>query len=485
MGRIVCIGIIFLMVVFAAQPAFAEKSIDEKIVYINNPFDVSHLIIKDFSTNSCTPTDTKVELCLQPYDKEDFSSKKQVDIARDSTVQTDKSNLPQPSGNPQDSLTENSNNLALPLGLSFDSSEAAMGAINKSLNLFSNRIKERFALWLERSARYVEIMKEVLKEKNVPTELVFLPMIESGFNLNAYSRAHAVGPWQFIEATGKRYGLIIDWWRDERKDPVKSTKAAANYLKDLYRMFGSWELALAAYNAGEGRISRALKKTYSDDYWDLLRTNQIRDETKNYVPHYIAATMIAEKPEEFGFHYLDYHEPLEYDEITIHAPVDIEVIALCANTTVNEIKQLNAELRRWSTPPHVSRYTIKLPADSKENFILNLSKIPDEERFSFDTYKVKKGENIRTIAKKLNIPAIAIIELNAFTGLENLKTGDIIKIPPKDKFFADLHDKMLVKKVAAKQNINKNSTAKKSENKKSSTKETKIKTKTKSKTKKA
>lgn len=485
MSRIVCIGIIFLVVAFAAPLSFAEKGIDEKVNSISNPFDMLHLIIKDFSTKVCTPTETKVELCLQPYDKEDFSSKKQIDIAQDSTIQSDKSNLLQPSANPQDSLAESNNKLALPLGLSFDSSEAAMGAINKSLNLFSNRIKERFSLWLERSARYVEIMKEVLKEKNMPTELVFLPMIESGFNLNAYSRAHAAGPWQFIEATGKRYGLIIDWWRDERRDPVKSTKAAANYLKDLYRMFGSWELALAAYNAGEGRISRALKKTYSDDYWDLLRTNQIRDETKNYVPHYIAATMIAEKPEDFGFHFLDYHEPLEYDEITIHTPVDIEVIALCANTTVNEIKQLNAELRRWSTPPHVSRYTIRLPADSKENFILNLSKIPYEERFSFDTYKVKKGENIRAIAKKLSIPAIAIIEMNAFTGLENLKAGDIIKVPPKDKFFVDLHDKMLLKKVAAKQSIDKNSTLKKSKNKKSYKKENTIKTRTKAKVKKA
>lgn len=479
MKRIVFISIFFLLL--AVQPSFAEKVINENAFSVSETFDISYLISKDLSSNTCIPTDAKVELCLQSDEIEDFLSKKPIEIAQESTVQPDKSNLLQAPANLQASLMENNNKPLFPLGLSFDSGEAAMIAINKSLNLFSNRIKERFSVWLERSARYVEIMKDVLKEKNVPTELVFLPLIESGFNLNAYSRANAVGPWQFIESTGKRYGLIIDWWRDERKDPVKSTKAAANYLKDLYRMFGSWELALAAYNAGEGRISKALKRTYSDDYWDLLRTDHIRDETKNYVPHYIAATMIAKKPEDFGFHRLDYHEPLQYDEVTIHAPIDIEVIAQCANTTVNEIRRLNAELRRWSTPPHVRGYTIKLPAASKENFVLNLSKIPDEERFSFDTYKVKKGENIRTVAKKLNIPAIAIIELNSFTGLENLKAGDVIKIPPKDKFSADLHDKMSAKKVSAKKTINnKNLTVKKTPNKKSAaTKESKHRTKTK------
>ncbi len=478
MKRIVFISIFFLLLV--VQPSSAEEVINENASSVSESFDISHLIFKDLSSNTCIPINEKVELCLRSDEIEDFSNKKPVEIAQESPAQPDKSNLLQPLANPQASLIEDNNKPLFPLGLSFDSGEAAMGAINKSLNLFSNRIKENFSIWLERSSRYVEIMKDVLKEKNVPTELVFLPLIESGFNLNAYSRANAVGPWQFIEATGRRYGLIIDWWRDERKDPIKSTKAAANYLKDLYRMFGSWELALAAYNAGEGRISRALKKTSSDDYWDLLRTNQIRDETKNYVPHYIAATMIAEKPENFGFHRLDYHEPLEYDEITLHDPVDIEVIAECANTTVNEIRRLNAELRRWSTPPHVRGYTIKLPAASKENFVLNLSKIPDGNRFSFDTYKVKKGENIRTVAKKLNIPAIAIIELNSFTGFENLKAGDIIKIPPKDKFSADLHDKMSAKKVSAKKTINnKKLTAKKTPNKKSTAKENKPRAKTK------
>ncbi len=476
MGAIRPIAIVFLMIILCIQPSFAEN-----IFLINNQFNASHLLIKDVSIYTCLLTDAKIEFCSQLNEKDDFINKKPVEIAQDLTSQTEQLELSQSFLNTQFSSVENEDKLIFPLGLSFDSGETAMTAINRSLNLFSNRIKESFSVWLERSARYVEIMQDVLKEKNIPTDLVFLPLIESGFNLNAYSRAHAVGPWQFIESTGKRYGLIIDWWRDERKDPIKSTKAAANYLKDLYRMFGSWELALAAYNAGEGRISRALKRTYSDDYWDLRRTNQIRDETKNYVPHFIAATMIAKKPEDFGFHLLDYHEPLEYDEITLYEPLDLEVIAQCANTTIKEIRRLNAELRRWSTPPHIPKYTIKLPAETKETFILNLSKIPSEDRFSFDTYKVKKGENIRTIAKKLKIPTIAIIELNGFSGLESLKAGDIIRIPPKDKFVIDMHDKMSAKKVSTQKTISSSSKDKKSRNKQ---KPSSIKIKSKTKTKK-
>lgn len=419
-------------------------------------------------------------LCLTPpTPSEDFPKNMQLAMADNPSAQHESNASKEPPSSPHKPLLDNEQKPLFPLGLSYETNNAALRAIERSLSLFSEKMRERFSLWLERSARYVDIMKEILKEKNMPSDLVFLPLIESGFNLNAYSRARAVGPWQFIESTAKRYGLIVDWWRDERKDPVKSTKAAADYLKDLYRMFGSWELALAAYNAGEGRISRALKKTYSDDYWDLLRTNQIRDETKNYVPHYMAAALIARAPEVFGFNYLDYHKPLDYEEITLHHPVDIEVIARCANTTVDEIRHLNAELRRWSTPPHVPNYTIKVPPQAKESFIANLEQIPSNERFSYDLYKVKKGENIKKIAAKLNVPVIAIIHLNSFTGLENLKAGDVIKVPPRDKYFTDLDDKMSAKKVTAKKKIDKDATSKNTKNKKQPLKESKSKAKTK------
>jgi membrane-bound lytic murein transglycosylase D len=334
-----------------------------------------------------------------------------------------------------------------PLNISYTSNETAIKAVQRNIKLFAERLRDRFSVWLERSSKYIDIMKDILRERGMPEDLVFLPIIESGFNPNAYSPANAVGPWQFIAATAKRYGLVIDWWRDERKDPIKSTHAAALYLKDLYDMFGSWKLALAAYNAGEGRIAKAIKKSDSDDFWYLKENKKIPAETQEYVPRYIAASLIASSPDDYGFYDLVYHEPLMYDEVTINSPIDIEIIAQCAETTVNEIRELNPELRRWSTPPNLKEYTIRIPYGSKEIFLENLSKIPENKRFSYDIYIVKKGENIKKISKKTGIPIDAILALNSLTGLEKLKIGDRLKLPPAGKYFVDLTDKRQTKKV--------------------------------------
>jgi membrane-bound lytic murein transglycosylase D len=244
-------------------------------------------------------------------------------------------------------------------------SEIAVKAVKKNIVLFTEKLRERFSLWLRRSGKYLELMKGILKEKDIPEEIVFLPLIESGFNPYAYSRARAVGYWQFIASTAKKYGLKINWWMDERRDPVKSTVAAANYLKDLYEMFGSWNLAMAAYNAGEGKILKALNKTKAEDYWALLNTRYIRKETKNYVPKFIAASLIATNPESFGFEDIEYHAPLNYDKVSIESPVDLEVIAECAETSMEVIKELNPELRRWCTPPDVSEYILRVPEGRK------------------------------------------------------------------------------------------------------------------------
>src|SRR4030043_1244194 len=170
----------------------------------------------------------------------------------------------------------------------YSDNELAAAAVKRNITLFTEKIREKFSLWLSRSGKYIDLMKEILKEKDVPEEIVFLPLIESGFNPYAYSPARAAGYWQFIASTAKRYGLELNWWKDERRDPVKSTMAAANYLNDLYDMFGSWHLAMAAYNAGEGKILKALNRTKTADYWALLNTRHIRRETKDYVPKFIA-----------------------------------------------------------------------------------------------------------------------------------------------------------------------------------------------------
>ncbi|HMK59943.1 MAG TPA: transglycosylase SLT domain-containing protein [Dissulfurispiraceae bacterium] len=336
-----------------------------------------------------------------------------------------------------------------PLSISLSPSDKkANQAIEKSFSLYTRNLKQRFSVWLERSARYIEIMKHILKEKNMPEDLVFLPIVESGFNTKAYSPARAAGPWQFIAGTAKRYGLVIDWWRDERKDPVKSTVAAAEYLKDLHDMFGSWSLALAAYNAGEGRIAKALKRTDSEDFWSLLDTKQIRQETKDYVPRFIAASIIANTPEEYGFRDLTYHEPFEYDEVILYIPVDLDIVAKCAGTSVNVIRELNPELRRWSTPPNTKEYTLRLPVDTADTFIENLAKIPDERLFSYDTYTVRKQESLKKIAARSRVPISTILALNSMAGIERLSAGEKIKLPPRGKYFADVDDKITASKVS-------------------------------------
>jgi membrane-bound lytic murein transglycosylase D len=307
-------------------------------------------------------------------------------------------------------------------------------------------------------------MKEILIEKGLPEDLVYLPLIESGFNVNARSPAKAVGPWQFIESTGRRYGLVIDWWRDERKDPIKSTEAAAKYLRDLYKMFGDWSLALAAYNAGEGRVSRAINKFGENDYWNLLGTRYLPRETKDYVPKYIAAITIAKQPENFGFENLREHEPMEYDEVIIPSPTDIDIIAKCAETDSNTIKELNPELKRWATPINVREYMIRIPAGKKDTFLAKFDKIPPEERFSYDTYITQKGDTIYKIAKKTKLSSLVLYEMNGIEIFTNLKSGTKIKIPPKDKFTPSKEDLYQEKKTSKKKNsvkVSKNKTIKK------------------------
>lgn len=306
--------------------------------------------------------------------------------------------------------------------------------IEKNISLFSEKIKEKFSIWLSRSTKYIEIMKDILVQRGLPEDLVYLPLIESGFNVNARSPAKAVGPWQFIESTAKRYGLIIDWWVDERKDPIKSTEAAAKYLSDLYKMFGDWSLALAAYNAGEGKVFKAVTRKGENDYWNLLGTRHLPRETKDYVPKFIAAITIAKQPEIFGFENLVEHMPLDYDEIVIPSPTDIDIIAKCSETTVEVIRELNPELKRWATPLNVKEYKIRIPIDKKDKFFENFEKIPVEERFSYDIYTTKKGDTVNKIAKNLKLSTTVLYEMNGADMFHNLKPGTTIRIPPKDKF---------------------------------------------------
>lgn len=285
-------------------------------------------------------------------------------------------------------------------------------SVENHLEYFKGRGRDIFQLWLDRSARYIPVMQEILREKNLPEDLVYVAMIESGFNPYAVSWAKAVGPWQFMPATGKLYGLRIDWWIDERKDPVKSTNAAAEHLKDLHNLFGSWPLALASYNAGAGKVQRAVLRTRSEDFWDLKASRYIRKETKNYVPKYMAATIIAKNPEAYGFTLTDV-KPFTYDEVTLTESTDLRLIARCAESTYEAIKELNPELKRWATPPHFDAYVLRIPAGKKDAFLANFAAVPPEQKIKWERHEVTKGETLASIAQEYNTTPEAIRDINS------------------------------------------------------------------------
>lgn len=299
---------------------------------------------------------------------------------------------------------------------------------------FQTTHRKPFALWLQRSGRYIPMMKEVLKANGLPEDLVYMALIESGFNPKAYSRRRASGPWQFITRTGKRYGLEVDWWIDERRDPEKSTLAAARHLKDLYDQFSCWYLAAAGYNAGAGKISRAIERYRTEDFWELTKHKYLKRETRHYVPKMIAAALIAKEPEKYGFNDIEYDEPIRYEKVEIPDATDLKVIASCCEVDYETIKALNPELKMWCTPPHRSDYQVKIPAGTRKVFLKNFAQLSPSERITFRQHQVRAGDTLSTIARRYGIKKEPIMELNGLKSPGQLRTGSSIIIPiPADR----------------------------------------------------
>ncbi len=311
----------------------------------------------------------------------------------------------------------------------------AQKAVDKNVNAFTEVFRKPFAKWLSRSRKYIGMMKRILTEHNVPADMIFLSMIESGFSPYAYSPAKAVGPWQFVDSTARRYGLKIDKWVDERRDPEKSTRAAALYLNDLHKMFGSWGLAMAAYNAGEGAVKRALEHVNGNDYWALYQTNRIAQETKDYVPRIIAAKYISMDPAAHGFTDIQYEKKTPYDQVVLWSPVDLDVAAKCAGTDVQTIRKLNPELKRWCTPPNVRNYILKIPQGTLVTFLDNLSKLPAQDRMSPQRiYSSRRGDTLRRIAFRFDLSARLLADLNGLRSIgRRLRPGTRITLPPAGK----------------------------------------------------
>jgi membrane-bound lytic murein transglycosylase D len=276
-------------------------------------------------------------------------------------------------------------------------------------------------------------MKNLLREKGLPEDLVYMSLIESGFNPYAYSRRKASGPWQFIYLTGKKYGLKANWWVDERRDPEKSTIAAAKYLKDLYDLFACWYLAAAGYNAGEGKIMNAMKRYRTEDFWELTKYRYLKRETKDYVPQMIAAALIAKDPEKYGFVGIEYQDPLQYEKVNVPAVMDLRLIAKACEISLEALKDLNPELLRWCTPPDSPDYEIKIPVGKKELFLQNLEATPSQDKFQFKTHIVKKGDTLSGIARLYRVDVEPILEINRLKRSSPLSVGMNLLIPiPKD-----------------------------------------------------
>src|SRR2546426_11225859 len=315
--------------------------------------------------------------------------------------------------------------------LDFDVPIVRTPKIGKHIQFFTFHIRDRFELWLHRLERHRPMVEQVFAEFNLPADLIFLSLVESGFNTNAVSRSKAVGPWQFIKSTAKMYGLRVDNWIDERRDPVKSTLAAAQYLRDLYHLFGSWPLAMAAYNAGERRVGRALARAHADDFWDLTDTKLLKRETREYVPRFLAATLIAKDPSRYGF-LINPQPPVEYEEAVITRPIHLRVAAKAAGVTYQELKALNPELRRDLTPPDPI-YRLKVPVGSKDLLLSNLASYPDWKRVQATRYQVRRGETLHHIATRHHTPLSAILDANALDISSKLKPGEWLLIPPPVK----------------------------------------------------
>ena len=288
-----------------------------------------------------------------------------------------------------------------------------------------------FEKWLEVSGKFFPMMKRIFKEEQVPEELIYLSMIESGLRPDARSWAKAVGLWQFMTGTGRMYGLRGNWWYDERRDFEKSTRAAARHMKDLFSEFGDWHVVLAAYNSGAGNVYKAIRRSGSTDYWGMR--SFLPRQTRNYVPEYIAVVRMANNPEQYGFHGITPADSLAYDVVTLDDCVDLSVLAKCASTDVKTLKELNPELLQWCTPPGVTGYKLRIPLGKAEAFTQQYAQIPDDQKRDWSIHTVKKGETLSTIAYRYGLTASLLQETNKVKDSRKLAIGTRLAIPlPKE-----------------------------------------------------
>jgi membrane-bound lytic murein transglycosylase D len=274
------------------------------------------------------------------------------------------------------------------------------------------------------------MIQDEFHAQGLPLDLAYIPLIESAFKNTARSRVRAQGMWQFMSYTGREHGLMLNWYVDERSDPEKATKAAAQYLKTLGKMFeDDWHLAMASYNGGPGRVQRAMRRSGKKDFWTLSATSRfLPRETREYVPMILAAIVIAKNPAQYGFQ-VEPEMPLAYEKVLVDDPIDLRLVAEWTNSSIGDIESLNPELRRWTTPVRTPKYEIKVPVGTGDAFRARLAETPAELLNAFQWHSVKRGESLLSIARKLKVRQADLAEANSLTLRARVQAGQQLIIP--------------------------------------------------------
>jgi len=327
----------------------------------------------------------------------------------------------------------------------FDIPVVYNAAVKKWIHYYLNKGRDYFETYSARGGYYAPLLGKMLEENGLPRDLIYVAMAESGFHTKARSYARAVGLWQFIPSTARIYGLKIDWYIDERRDPIKSTIAASNYLKKLYEDYGDWELAAAAYNAGEGKVNRAMARYKTDNFWDLRKRRYLRSETRNYVPKIMALAIIGKNLKAFGFDDIEFQGPIDYTEVDVPANTDLVALAQEMQINSEEIYSLNPELRRWHTPPYMETYRLKIPVGAKDLY-KECCENKDFTATAFQKYKTRSACTLVQVANKFKIKPFGVLgDLNSMPVNKRLAKGQEVLLPfregqnIKDEMYADLY----------------------------------------------
>lgn len=279
------------------------------------------------------------------------------------------------------------------------------------VGLFSGEARDLFTQWVVRGTRYEPLIRAKLHDAGLPEDMAYLPLIESGYSPHAYSRAAAVGMWQLMTSTAQGAGLRVDWWVDERRDPVRSTDAAIRFLRYLKDQFGSIYLAAAAYDGGPGRISRGLAR-YADDFegtsgddlfFALANKKYLRGETKDYVPQLIAAALVAKEPARYGLH-IDPEEPYVYDTVRVGPGTPLSAVAQACGVTPGAVADLNPHILRGMTPPRDSM-TVRVPVGRAADFDSAFASLPESVRAAYARVTTRKGDTYATVSSRVGVTA--------------------------------------------------------------------------------